>query len=131
MNQGNLIHNQAGKIEHLQSPKTFAAQDSLNRHFPVDLESCKFWCDLCQSGFTQKTLLEDHVRKHEGRLYKCQYCTKCFQTRTGLRLHLPEHTSNFRFSCDACQKGFDRKEVYEKHMRKHYSLFTNTIDLLK
>ena len=61
------------------------------------------YCGQCRKGFTRKSHYDEHMRKHEGRGYACEYCPKLFQTAKGLRNHLSEHTGKFRFTCEICR----------------------------
>ncbi len=113
-----------GRIQCSKCQKTFSRRSNLKRHFPVHTGQFRFWCDSCQRGFTSKSLHEDHMRKHEGRLYKCEYCSKSYQTRIGLSTHLPEHTGKYPFNCQTCDAGFSVREKLKLHENKHRGLST-------
>lgn len=49
----------------------------------------------------------------------CNYCGKCFVSRTGLRNHLNSHEGKFRYNCVVCKKGFQVKMNYIQHMHSH------------
>ena len=52
--------------------------------------------------------------------YSCSYCSKIFNSLTGLKCHLPKHTGHYRHWCELCQKGFNSATHYNKHMsNKH------------
>ncbi len=119
-----MVQKYKGKIQCPKCPKTFSKIYNLKRHFPVHTGHFKFWCDTCQRGFTQKALHEDHMRKHEGRLYKCEYCIKSYQTRTSLYRHLPEHTGKYPHYCLTCGAGFVVREELKLHENKHRGLST-------
>ncbi len=51
--------------------------------------------------------------------YSCTYCSKLFQTRTGLRKHMSKHTGRYLYFCENCNKGFNEVNKYEEHMNKH------------
>ncbi len=54
-----------------------------------------------------------------GQQYTCSYCSRVFQTRTGLRKHTSKHTGRYLYFCENCNKGFNEVNKYEEHMNKH------------
>ena len=69
----------------------------------------------CRRGFVRKIHHTEHMRIHEGLRYHCEYCSKPFVSKQKYRYHLSNHTGQYRFKCDKCEKGFNEKTVFEKH----------------
>ena len=59
------------------------------------------------------------MRGHEGRGYPCEFCGKVFKTEHSKRYHESEHTGEYGFNCKVCNKGFNIKSRYEKHLEGH------------
>ena len=55
-------------------PQTFTVRSSLTRHMPLHTGQFKFYCDKCKKGFADVTHFDEHMRKHEGLKYHCDYC---------------------------------------------------------
>ena len=54
--------------------------------------------------------------------YVCNTCNKvftAFTTRQSHTYHLSIHTGQYRFTCQNCDKGFNRKDEFEKHLKLH------------
>ena len=61
----------------------------------------------------------EHMRKHEGLKYHCDYCAKPFMTKKAYQYHLSAHTGKYRFTCERCNKGFNQQREYLKHIDDH------------
>ena len=46
-------------------------------------------------------------------------CTKTFSEERGRDLHMSLHTGVYRFTCNVCGKGFNKKARYDKHCNEH------------
>ena len=58
--------------------KSFTRQDNLFRHMQLHTGQFKFYCDQCRKGFLNKSDYNEHLRKHDGLKYHCDYCGKLF-----------------------------------------------------
>ena len=74
---------------------------------------------MCEKGYNQKENYQKHIRAHKGLKYRCKYCGKAFSSQPKLKCHMSEHTGKFRFMCDKCDKGFNVKQSFEKHSKRH------------
>ena len=53
-------------------------------------------------------------------VHVCHSCSKTFQSKTGLNLHVrSKHTLEFRFNCSVCSKGFVSLYNYRGHLAPH------------
>ena len=76
----------------------------------------RWHCELCDKGFNLSVRYKDHMRKHEGKYYKCDICGKKIGSKEGFGYHMNEHTNNFKNRCELCGKGFNRPWKLKKHM---------------
>ena len=49
----------------------------------------------------------------------CPVCGKEIRSEPVLRKHMMEHTGNYPFRCDVCQKGFPESRMLSRHMKTH------------
>ena len=49
-------------------------------------------------------------------MYPCPHCEKIFKTRFGRDLHIMQHTGEYRYRCQYCQKPFGERNKLEKHL---------------
>ncbi len=78
----------------------------------------KFWCGQCQRDFPHRDAYQAHMDKHEGITFPCQKCTKRFQTKISLKYHQSEHTGVYLYRCSVCNKGYNFKGDYTRHMKR-------------
>ena len=84
--------------------KGFSTEQNLRLHSQYHTGKFSYYCGQCRRGFYKKSHYDEHMRKHEGRGYACEYCPKLFKAPKSLRYHLSEHTGKFTFTCDTCGK---------------------------
>ena len=54
-----------------------------------------------------------------SQLFQCQFCYKTFKTKSGLKNHISVHTGFYRFYCEKCRMGFNKRNAYEKDQNRH------------
>ncbi|XP_033126117.1 zinc finger protein 729-like isoform X2 [Anneissia japonica] len=87
-------------------------------------------CSLCGRVCTTKQNLHRHMAMHEEKPYACDYCDKKFLHEMSQKEHiLSEHPEvdigidmSKTYKCETCPNVFLRRNVYNKHMRKHSNL---------
>ena len=87
----------------------------------------KFICQICKMEFSTKKGHTRHIKRvHEkqGRV-KCEFCGKVVCSETNLKRHILSVHSDGKyiektpkpFACELCEKGFELKKSYVKHMK--------------
>lgn len=63
------------------------------RKFTRALENGRFYCDMCNAGYTTKEALDFHSEKHQNiPSNECPECHKKFAQKSALSRHMPMHT---------------------------------------
>ncbi|QIX00815.1 hypothetical protein AMS68_006332 [Peltaster fructicola] len=86
-----------------------------------------YHCDHhgCGKDFKTKTEYTHHRRNHGDRNHACSHCSKRFVFRKDLNRHIKTHTPEQRYyfcqmvGCQWGERGFQRKDHYDRHMRTH------------
>lgn len=74
-------------------------------------------CSICQARFPNQEAVVLHMKAHV-RLH-CRFCGKGYKDRRSLSDHEAKHQGLFKFLCPLCQKGFNHKGDYNKHVATH------------
>ena len=59
--------------------KGFSTEQNLRLHSQYHTGKFSYYCGQCRRGFYHKSHYDEHMRKHEGRGYACEYCPGCFR----------------------------------------------------
>ena len=89
-----------------------------------------FHCPLCSKNYESKHLLQIHLRTHTGeRPFKCEICGKCFNLNNTLKRHVMIHTGEKPHQCQSCKLRFRYPYELTRHVRKvHQSDIIDTGD---
>ncbi|CAH8857984.1 unnamed protein product [Trichobilharzia szidati] len=93
-----------------------AYEEHLARHFNVK----QFVCEICNSRFTSKRELDDHVSfKHSTeRNFVCSECDQRFKTSGTLWRHKKTHEKRVYHICSICSASFTRLSNLNRHYRR-------------
>ncbi|XP_069112287.1 uncharacterized protein [Argopecten irradians] len=81
----------------------------------------KFMCDICGQAFYLQKQLNNHMRRHGERKYKCSFdnCHWSFYFSNELESHMRSHTREKPFLCDICGYAAATKNRLLRHSRTH------------
>jgi len=87
-------------------------------------KSTPWKCPFCSQAFALKSEVGKHLKQIHGVKQQsvCQICSKCFQTPTGLELHMISHGAKSRYLCSLCGKACSSSTQLEGHMNSHRGL---------
>ncbi|XP_026170907.1 zinc finger protein 646 isoform X2 [Mastacembelus armatus] len=100
----------------------FPSMPSLLEHMDAHLqqeEERKFKCDQCGRGYRHAGSLANHKKTHKVGSFQCNICGKENSNAWALKSHLRSHTSQKKYSCAECGKGFRLASQLATHERVH------------
>ncbi|XP_061402534.1 zinc finger protein OZF-like [Musca vetustissima] len=97
----------------------------LNMHIHTDKEHR---CEICGFVSTTREAKKKHIRfKHRAeKRHKCGLCDKAFKVPTLLREHMATHTGVDLYKCDYCTATFKSKSNRINHCKRHHPLEYNS-----
>ncbi|XP_038574330.1 BCL6A transcription repressor b isoform X1 [Micropterus salmoides] len=105
------------------SPDLYSRDDTTKLHSEYSPSSCEnttFFCNGCDSKFTEEDSLRDHlVQVHSDKPYKCDCCQAAFRYKGNLASHKTVHTGAKPYQCSICGAQFNRPANLKTHTRIH------------
>ena len=96
--------------------------DSDNTELLVGSRSSDMSCKICVRSFRSYKTLEQHMRLHMVKSYKCNVCGKIFTLKKSYLRHLKSHKNKQDdkvFECGLCNKSFENMYSWKKHREDH------------
>ncbi|XP_044267961.1 zinc finger protein 2-like isoform X15 [Tribolium madens] len=101
----------------------FKHKGSLNNHLKLhETSDLQFECKVCGKLFFKKGAFESHMYKHNQIKLTCEVCGKEIVGRTEYKRHKAQHENDYvppKFPCSMCDKVFNCKSSYLRHIDKH------------
>ncbi|XP_045781733.1 zinc finger protein 260-like isoform X4 [Maniola jurtina] len=89
-------------------------QEHMNTHYR------NYVCDVCYAGCINRKILSRHMISHKTGSFKCDECTKVFNSAEKKRLHeyAVHKNGSLRSKCRLCEERFNTNHKRDKHMTK-------------
>ena len=117
--------NQSVKLSCDLCSHTFNSEDALARHQRLHDKTCQYTCEKCSFRYIRKSNLKRHRRKY------CSFrgLPSVSKVPSHFKLPTPEPYYNFvketstiekkQYACDVCEKSFIKKDILNKHKKRH------------
>jgi len=101
--------------------KVFNLKCTLDQHQAVHTDEKKFKCKQCTFCTKYSSHLAAHRRIHEGNVHKCTFegCQYWTPKKTLLNAHIRAHNGEKSFVCGLCSKGFVEAGQLKRHEKIH------------
>ncbi|CRK99721.1 CLUMA_CG012973, isoform A [Clunio marinus] len=77
-------------------------------------------CEICAKGFFTKHRLDDHIKIHGNKRFKCNRCEKRFLVKSRMREHVERvHLKMRHYVCGECGKRFSSSYKLNIHKLEH------------
>ena len=88
---------------------------------PLKAHMNDFSCDVCSKKFQVKKYLLLHMKTHKNSLaVECNLCEKKYSSKTNLQKHVLVTHEKVKYSCNFCNTEFSHKNTLKKHMTRYH-----------
>ena len=92
-------------------------ESELKAHKIIHRKNPAFQCMVknCGKWFRCKWELTVHIKKHDGKVFKCDTCDFSTNLEKQLKEHQRKHSDDCAYQCKACNKGFHYRSGLKRH----------------
>lgn len=103
--------------------KSFTNSRSLRKHQYVHKPDRAVACPDCSKLFKSNAILRSHMSTHlpasERPAFSCKYCQRTFQRKGDWRRHIQRHENKIMYGCELCERQFTSPFGVKEHMKLH------------
>lgn len=114
-------HHSDAAVQCKRCKKVVPSKKALKEHTKTSEFCFPYACGICRKRFRTYPHREQHmvdVHDKPKKIYPCTECDKVFEKRNALYLHFKvTHTDDFK--CNLCSKKFDTKRAFTEHTNRH------------
>ncbi|KAM9906174.1 hypothetical protein OXX69_006897 [Metschnikowia pulcherrima] len=82
----------------------------------------KFFCKVCNQGFTRKHNMVSHEMIHTTiKVHRCQSCNLSFRRIHDLKRHEKLHSGEKPYHCENCDRSFARPDALTRHLNSPHA----------
>ena len=92
-------------------------ESELKAHKIIHQKNPAFQCMVknCGKWFMHKWELTVHIKKHDGKVFKCDTCYFSTNLEKQLKEHQRKHSDDCAYQCKTCNKGFHYRSGLKRH----------------
>ena len=92
-------------------------ESELKAHKIIHQKNPAFQCMFknCGKWFMHKWELTVHIKKHDGKVFKCDMCDFSSNLEKQLKEHQRKHSDDCAYQCKMCNKGFHYQSGLKRH----------------
>ena len=97
-------------------------ESELKAHKIVHRKNPAFQCMVknCGKWFMRKWELTVHIKKHDGKVFKCDTCDFSTNLEKHLKEHQRKHSDDCAYQCKTCNKGFHYRSGLKRYRDREH-----------